>query len=70
MFQVCKFLEVSRLSFSEEYGPKLKEGYVLVKHLDRSSEKDTCPGSWLCFCCCGRNWQKVSDLELVFHVLS
>ncbi|XP_047960602.1 phospholipase D zeta 1-like [Salvia hispanica] len=57
--EVCKFLEVSRLSFSEEYGPKLKEGYVLVKHLDRSSEKDTCPGSWLCFCCCGRNWQKV-----------
>ncbi|KAL1549561.1 phospholipase D [Salvia divinorum] len=56
---VCKFLEVSRLSFSEEFGPKLKEGYVLVKHLDGSSEKDTCPRSWLCSCCCGRNWQKV-----------
>ncbi|XP_042054133.1 phospholipase D zeta 1-like [Salvia splendens] len=57
--EVCKFLEVSRLSFSEEYGQKLKEGYVLVNHLDRSSEKDACPGSWLCSCCCGRNWQKV-----------
>ncbi|KAH6805831.1 phospholipase D P1 [Perilla frutescens var. frutescens] len=59
--EVCKFLEVSRLSFSEEYGPKLKEGYVMVKHLDRSSEDNTCPGSWLCICscCCGRNWRKV-----------
>lgn len=59
--EVCKFLEVSRLSFSEEYGPKLKEGYVLVKHLGGSSEDNTCPGSWLCICCgcCGTNWRKV-----------
>ncbi|GAU29391.1 hypothetical protein TSUD_31980 [Trifolium subterraneum] len=31
--EVCKFLEVSRLSFLQEYGPKLREGYVTVKHL-------------------------------------
>ncbi|XP_012851481.1 PREDICTED: phospholipase D p1-like, partial [Erythranthe guttata] len=32
--EVCKFLEVSKLSFSQEYGPyKLKEGYMMVKHL-------------------------------------
>ncbi|GJV24793.1 phospholipase D zeta 1 isoform X2 [Tanacetum coccineum] len=28
--QVCRFLEVSKLSFSPEYGPKLKEDYVMV----------------------------------------
>ncbi|KAG0501092.1 hypothetical protein HPP92_001164 [Vanilla planifolia] len=33
--EVCKFLEVSRLSFLPEYGPKLKEEYVTVKHLPR-----------------------------------
>ncbi|KZV19469.1 phospholipase D p1 [Dorcoceras hygrometricum] len=27
--EVCKFLEVSRLSFLQEYGPKLKEGYAM-----------------------------------------
>ncbi|CAI8603501.1 unnamed protein product [Vicia faba] len=31
--EVCKFLEVSKLSFLQEYGPKLREGYVTVKHL-------------------------------------
>ncbi|KAK6121109.1 hypothetical protein DH2020_045135 [Rehmannia glutinosa] len=36
--EVCKFLEVSRLSFSQEYGPKMKEGYVMVKHLPMFSE--------------------------------
>ncbi|KAA8548972.1 hypothetical protein F0562_000656 [Nyssa sinensis] len=28
--EVCKFLEVSKLSFSPEYGPKLKEDFVMV----------------------------------------
>lgn len=31
--EVCRFLEVSRLSFSQEYGPKLHEGFVMVRHL-------------------------------------
>ncbi|KAL8553907.1 hypothetical protein ACS0TY_002247 [Phlomoides rotata] len=59
--EVCKFLEVSRLSFSPEYGPKLKEGYVLVKHLPRLAEDYTCSGCCLChFCSCwGKNWRKV-----------
>ncbi|KAI3448533.1 hypothetical protein Pfo_005198 [Paulownia fortunei] len=59
--EVCKFLEVSRLSFSQEYGPKLKEGYVMVKHLAVFSEDNTCSGCCLCHCSgyCGNNWQKV-----------
>ncbi|KAK4406709.1 Phospholipase D zeta 1, partial [Sesamum angolense] len=59
--EVCKFLEVSRLSFSKEYGPKMKEGYVMVKHLGRFSEDNTCSGCCLCHCsgCCGNNWRKV-----------
>ncbi|KAL2231263.1 UNVERIFIED_CONTAM: Phospholipase D zeta 1, partial [Sesamum indicum] len=59
--EVCKFLEVSRLSFSKEYGPKMKEGYVMVKHLGRFSEDNTCSGCCLCRCsgCCGNNWRKV-----------
>ncbi|XP_027363640.1 phospholipase D zeta 1 isoform X4 [Abrus precatorius] len=59
--EVCKFLEVSKLSFSPEYGPKLKEDYVLVKHLpkipnDDDSRKCCMSG---CFSCCNDNWQKV-----------
>ncbi|KAL0348053.1 UNVERIFIED_CONTAM: Phospholipase D zeta 1 [Sesamum angustifolium] len=59
--EVCKFLEVSRLSFSKEYGPKMKEGYVMVKHLGRFSEDNTYSGCCLCHCsgCCGNNWRKV-----------
>ncbi|GFP79138.1 phospholipase d p1 [Phtheirospermum japonicum] len=59
--EVCKFLEVSRLSFSQEYGPKMKEGYVMVKHLSMSSEDNTCSGCCLCHFsgCCGNNWRKV-----------
>ncbi|XP_044486732.1 phospholipase D zeta 1 isoform X1 [Mangifera indica] len=59
--EVCKFLEVSKLSFSPEYGPKLKEDYVMVKHLpkilknDDSTRCNCCP--W--FNCCNDNWQKV-----------
>ncbi|PON89548.1 Phospholipase D1/D [Trema orientale] len=59
--EVCRFLEVSRLSFQQEYGTKLKEGYVLVKHLSniQSSDSDVncCPFSLLF--CCQDNWHKV-----------
>ncbi|XP_057538983.1 phospholipase D zeta 1-like isoform X2 [Amaranthus tricolor] len=57
--QVCKFLEVSKLSFLQEYGPKLKEDYVLVKHLVRTPRKDAARKCWPCrlFGCC--RWQKV-----------
>ncbi|CAM8993160.1 unnamed protein product [Rhodiola kirilowii] len=59
--EVCKFLEVSKLSFAPEYGPKLKEGYVMVKHLPQTLKNTDarkccrCP----CFPCCTDNWQKV-----------
>lgn len=59
--EVCKFLEVSKLSFSPEYGPKLKEDYVMVKHLPKIPKEDDtrkcCPCPW--FSCCNDNWQKV-----------
>ncbi|CAK7340604.1 unnamed protein product [Dovyalis caffra] len=59
--EVCKFLEVSKLSFSREYGPKLKEGYIMAKHLSKISKDDsdiTClPCQWFNFC--DNNWQKV-----------
>ncbi|XP_060966950.1 phospholipase D zeta 1 [Cannabis sativa] len=59
--EVCKFLEVSRLSFLHEYGPKLKEGYVMVKHLSniprRNSDTNCCLFSWVF--CCQHNWHKV-----------
>ncbi|GAB2277379.1 Phospholipase D zeta 1 [Dionaea muscipula] len=58
--EVCKFLKVSKLSFLQEYGPKLKEDYLLVKHLPKSIRKDDAD----CFPCprfnfCNNNWQKV-----------
>ncbi|TVU21216.1 hypothetical protein EJB05_30841, partial [Eragrostis curvula] len=57
--EVCKFLEVSQLSFLPEYGPKLKEDYVTVRHLPKieTDSKERC-----CSCCfnfCSSNWQKV-----------
>ncbi|KAL2941083.1 Phospholipase D zeta 1 [Bienertia sinuspersici] len=57
--QVCKFLEVSKLSFLQEYGPKLKEDYVLVNHLPRMSSKNATRQCLPCqlFGCC--SWQKV-----------
>ncbi|XVF66177.1 hypothetical protein PTKIN_Ptkin10aG0014400 [Pterospermum kingtungense] len=59
--EVCKFLEVSKLSFSPEYGPKLKEEYVMVKHLPKIAKNDDsdrcCSCHW--FNCCNDNWQKV-----------
>ncbi|GJT65663.1 phospholipase D zeta 1-like protein [Tanacetum coccineum] len=56
--EVCKFLEVSKLSFSPEYGPKLKEDYVMVQHLNHIQRDDTSVGCFMC-CCCRNNWQKV-----------
>lgn len=56
--EVCKFLEVSKLSFSSEYGPKLKEDYVLVQHLNHIQRDDADAGCFMC-CCCRNNWQKV-----------
>ncbi|PIN08802.1 Phospholipase D1 [Handroanthus impetiginosus] len=59
--EVCRFLEVSKLSFSPEYGPKLKEDYIMVKHLpkilDNADDRKCCLCQWLC--CCRDNWQKV-----------
>lgn len=65
-FQVCKFLEVSRLSFAQEYGPKLKEGYVMVKHLSKISRDDTGP-KCLPGCCfgCNNTWHKVVDFLIL-----
>ncbi|KAK4380074.1 hypothetical protein RND71_001936 [Anisodus tanguticus] len=59
--EVCRFLEVSSLSFSPEYGPKLKEDYIMVKHLPKIKRDDDsrkcCSCRW--FGCCKDNWQKV-----------
>ncbi|XP_039071847.1 phospholipase D zeta 1-like [Hibiscus syriacus] len=59
--EVCRFLEVSSLSFLPEYGPKLKEEYVMVKHLPKIARNDDsdrcCACPW--FNCCNDNWQKV-----------
>ncbi|GKV31430.1 hypothetical protein SLEP1_g40117 [Rubroshorea leprosula] len=59
--EVCKFLEVSTLSFSPEYGPKLKEDYVMVKHLPKIVKDDDSRKCYACnwFDCCNDNWQKV-----------
>ncbi|KAM7271874.1 hypothetical protein ACFE04_031088 [Oxalis oulophora] len=58
--EVCKFLEVSNLSFSPEYGPKLKEDYVMVKHLPKIAKKEDSKKCCPCYCfgCCNDNWQK------------
>ncbi|GMH13136.1 hypothetical protein Nepgr_014977 [Nepenthes gracilis] len=57
--EVCKFLEVSKLSFLQEYGPKLKEDYLMVKHLPKA-RRDADAGCFCCrwFSCCDNNWQK------------
>ncbi|KAK8329297.1 hypothetical protein V6Z11_A11G309600 [Gossypium hirsutum] len=58
--EVCKFLEVSKFSFSREYGPKLKEGYVMVKRLSKVTGDDDVgcfPCQW--FSCWSNNWRKV-----------
>ncbi|CAJ2662266.1 phospholipase D zeta 1-like isoform X2 [Trifolium pratense] len=59
--EVCKFLEVSMLSFSPEYGPKLKEESVMVKHLPKIKKDDDSRKCCFsdCFNCCNDNWQKV-----------
>ncbi|GAB2295300.1 hypothetical protein Dimus_029473 [Dionaea muscipula] len=60
LLMVCKFLEVSKLSFSPEYGPKLKEDYVMVKHLPKIPRDDDHGKCCLChlFSWCNDNWQK------------
>ncbi|XP_023156501.1 phospholipase D family protein isoform X1 [Zea mays] len=58
--EVCKFLEVSLLSFLPEYGPKLKEDYVTARHLPKiemDSKERYC--SSCCFSFCSSSWQKV-----------
>ncbi|XP_071737407.1 phospholipase D zeta 1-like isoform X2 [Rutidosis leptorrhynchoides] len=59
--EVCKFMGVSKLSFCPEYGSKLKEEYVLVKHLANipNEENDRKCSTCLWFNCCNDNWQKV-----------
>ncbi|KAK4378885.1 hypothetical protein RND71_000747 [Anisodus tanguticus] len=59
--QVCKFLEVSKLSFLPEYGPKLKENYVMVKHLSKVPKEEENVGCCICYWsgCCKSKWQKV-----------
>ncbi|XP_010464093.1 PREDICTED: phospholipase D zeta 2-like [Camelina sativa] len=59
--EVCKFLEVSRLSFAREYGSKMKEGYVTVKHLRKvpGSDGGRCCLLSHCLSCFGTNWTKV-----------
>ncbi|KAL2464198.1 Phospholipase D p1 [Forsythia ovata] len=59
--EVCKFLEVSKLSFSPEYGAKLKEEYIMVKHLPKilrdDDDRRCCSCRWCS--CCRDNWQRV-----------
>ncbi|KAI3692072.1 hypothetical protein L6452_31881 [Arctium lappa] len=59
--EVCKFMGASKLSFCPEYGSKLKEEYVLVKHLAKIPNSDDdrkcCTCHW--FNCCNDSWQKV-----------
>lgn len=52
------------LSFSPEYGPKLKEEYVMVKHLPKIKKDEDSRKCCLsdCFNCCNDNWQKVKEL--------
>lgn len=51
------------MSFSPEYGPKLKEEYVMVKHLPKILKDDDSRKCCLsdCFSCCNDNWQKVKN---------
>eukprot|EP00252_Welwitschia_mirabilis_P011329 TRINITY_DN25484_c0_g1_i1.p1 TRINITY_DN25484_c0_g1~~TRINITY_DN25484_c0_g1_i1.p1 ORF type:complete len:1094 (+),score=199.07 TRINITY_DN25484_c0_g1_i1:223-3504(+) len=60
--EVCKFLEVSKLSFLPEYGPKLREDYVYVRHLPKINKEEgstRCSCFSLICCCFNQNWQKV-----------
>lgn len=57
--EVCRFLEVSKLSFAPEYGPKLHEGYVMVQHLPNFSKNTGCLACLKSCSCCNPNWQRV-----------
>ncbi|KAM7252749.1 hypothetical protein ACFE04_008258 [Oxalis oulophora] len=63
--EVCKFLEVSNLSFSPEYGPKLKEDYVMLKHLPKIAKKEDSKKCCPCYCfgCCNDNWQNLTHID-------
>ncbi|KAI7743003.1 hypothetical protein M8C21_032668, partial [Ambrosia artemisiifolia] len=54
-------MEASKLSFCPEYGSKLKEEYVLVKHLPKIPDRDDGRKCSAClwFNCCNDKWQKV-----------
>lgn len=60
---MCKFLEVSKLSFLPEYGPKLKENYVMIKHLLKVPKDEEDAGCCICYWsgCCKSKWQKVNN---------
>ncbi|KAK7274162.1 hypothetical protein RIF29_15239 [Crotalaria pallida] len=45
-YMVCKFFEVSKLSFSPKYGSKLKEEYVRVMHLPKIPKDDGSRKCW------------------------
>jgi phospholipase D1/2 len=53
------------LSFSPEYGPKLKEESVMVKHLAKIiKDDDSRKCCSYCFNFCNDNWQKVINILL------
>jgi hypothetical protein len=60
------------LSFSPEYGPKLKEESVMVKHLPKIKKDDDSRKCCLsdCFNCCNDNWQKVMNYSIEDSLIS
>ena len=60
-------MEVSKLSFSQEFGPKLREDYVMVKHLSRTPKEEAYARCCLCHWtgCCNSKWQKVNALASI-----
>lgn len=60
------------MSFLKEYGSKLKEGYVAVKHLSNIQRSDSGIGCYICpwFDCCNNNWQKVWQTKLFLAVIT
>lgn len=53
------------MSFVREHGPKLKEGYLMVKHLKQLTGSDSSIKCFSChWCsCCMYNWKKVCLLN-------
>lgn len=54
-------MEVSKLSFAQEFGPKLREDYIMIKHLSRTPKEEAYARCCLCNWagCCNSKWQKV-----------